>query len=161
MIPSLSNISSHYPLMLHLNLFYLYFDLHCEFSFFLISFLLENNCFAMLWGFCRTTMQVACNHTDVASLLSLLPASCPRRVPGWALPYTTSHQLYISHTVVYVSLCYFLRLSHSLLPPLWIFYMFGHLFSDPKKLLSIFICLFGCDRSYLWPMESLIATCGI
>ena len=51
MIPSLSNISSHYPLMLHLNLFYLYFDLHCEFSVFFNFLFIGKQLFCNVVGF--------------------------------------------------------------------------------------------------------------
>ena len=72
-----------------------------------------------------TTMQIGHNYTYITSLLGLPPLTPAHssRLPqsAWlgSLCYTaTSHQLSILHMMVYICLCYFLHLFHSLLPPL-------------------------------------------
>ena len=78
-------------------------------------------------GFCRTTMQFSRNYTYITSLLSLPPSrhitppGSSQSMKQGSLCYTaTSHQLSALHTVVYICRCYFLYLSHSLLPPLYL-----------------------------------------
>ena len=104
----------------------MYFNLHCEFPFFLNFLFIGRQLFYNVVVVsaiqqCKSPVMIY-----ITSLLSLLLASCPhssrtlQSVWLGSLCYTTSHQLYISHMVVYMSLCYFLHLSHSLLPPLWI-----------------------------------------
>ena len=168
MIPSLwylwllltgNNISSHYPLIFHQNLFYLYFNLHCEFSFFFNFLFIERQLFYNVVVVSAAQQCKSPVIIYITSLLSLLFASRPHSSrtlqSAWlgSLCYTTSHQLYISHMVVYMSLCYFLHLSHSLLPPLWIFYMFCHLYSDPK--------IFKYFYLFIWLWQVLFVAHGI
>ena len=70
-------------------------------------------------------MQISHDYTYITSLLGLPPLtpahSSRLSQSAWlgSLCYTaTSHQVSILHMMVYIRLCYFLYLFHSLLPPL-------------------------------------------
>ena len=69
-------------------------------------------------GFCHTTMQISHNYRYMASLPSpyATPLDHQNARLGSLCYVASSHQLSILHMVVYICLCYFLHLSHSLLP---------------------------------------------
>ena len=75
-------------------------------------------------GFCCATMQISHNYTYTTSLLSLPPfplshhfrSSQSSKLDATLCYRATSHWVSVLHTVVYICHCYFLHLSHPLLP---------------------------------------------
>ena len=101
---------------------------------------MEDNCFTTLWWFLHTWTWICHRYTRVPPSWIPLPFPFPRHLSGClralalsVLPHTSKlHGSSILYTVIYMSQCYSLKLSHPRLLPL------------SPNVCSLHLCLFCC-----------------